>query len=164
VLRIGVTGHRALRDPAAVRDRVDSRLNELCAGQDPVTVVSALAEGADRLVVDQVLLRPHAVLEVILPVAAADYLADFADTDSARAFAGYVGAARSVVVAPGPSEPRDGAYERAGRAIADSVDVLLALWDGAPGAGRGGTAEIVDYALRRGVRVEIVPTERPRPA
>jgi hypothetical protein len=143
-----------------MRARVDRRLDELCAGRDPVIVVSALAEGADRLVADQVLRRPGAALEVILPLAAADYAADFADGASAQEFAGYVDVARSVLVAPGPPVPRDGAYERAGRAIVDSVDVLLALWDGGPGAGRGGTAEIVDYARGRGVRVEVVPTER----
>jgi hypothetical protein len=144
-----------------VRARVDRLLDELCAGRDPVIVVSALAEGADRLVVDRVLLRPRSVLEVILPLAAAEYVADFADAASAQEFAGYVAAARSVRVVPGPSTPRDGAYERSGRAIADSVDVLLALWDGEPGAGRGGTAEIVGYARRRGLQVEVVPTDRP---
>jgi hypothetical protein len=37
--------------------------------------------------------------------------------------------------------------------VVDSSDVVIAIWDGEPGNGRGGTAEIYDYARRRGVPV-----------
>ncbi len=40
----------------------------------------------------------------------------------------------------------------------DECDVLLAVWDGKPAAGRGGTAEIVAYALKRRVPVVAIPT------
>ena len=60
--RIGVTGHRDLADPDALRAPIReavSRLKEMVpvapgAGLAPV-VVSALAEGADRLVAEEVL-------------------------------------------------------------------------------------------------------------
>ena len=45
-----------------------------------------------------------------------------------------------------PTETRAEAYEQVGRYIVDQCDVLIALWDGKPAAGRGGTAEIVQYA------------------
>ena len=38
------------------------------------------------------------------------------------------------------------AYEQAGQYVADHCDVLVALWDGRPATGRGGTEEIVQYA------------------
>jgi hypothetical protein len=33
---------------------------------------------------------------------------------------------------------------------------LVAVWDGQPAAGKGGTADIVDYARRHGIEVRIV--------
>ncbi|MEY2438480.1 MAG: hypothetical protein QOF97_3316, partial [Acidimicrobiaceae bacterium] len=56
---------------------------------------------------------------------------------------------------------REAAYERAGRAVVETSDVLVALWDGGASRGRGGTAEMVAYARERGVPVEVVPVRRP---
>jgi hypothetical protein len=38
----------------------------------------------------------------------------------------------------------------------DRSDVLLAVWDGRPARGFGGTGDVVAYARRRGVPVEVV--------
>jgi hypothetical protein len=59
------------------------------------------------------------------------------------------------------AETRDEAYERAGRRIIDESDVVVALWNGGPSGGRGGTAEIVEYARDRGVPVVWLHTEAP---
>ena len=56
---------------------------------------------------------------------------------------------------------RESAYERAGHAVIEGCDILLALWDGQPSRGQGGTAEIVAEAERRGCRVVVIPVERP---
>jgi tetratricopeptide (TPR) repeat protein len=45
-----------------------------------------------------------------------------------------------------PAMDRDAAYERVGRYVADHCEILIAIWDGQPARGRGGTAEIVAYA------------------
>ena len=47
---------------------------------------------------------------------------------------------------PRRGSSRDEAYERAGRHVVDRADVLIALWDGQPPRGRGGTAS--DRVLR----------------
>jgi hypothetical protein len=44
-------------------------------------------------------------------------------------------------------------YENVGRFVVRHSDVLIAIWDGMPAAGRGGTAEIVYYAAGIGVPV-----------
>jgi len=36
-----------------------------------------------------------------------------------------------------------------GQYVVDHCDVLIAVWDGQPSRGRGGTAEIVQYALEQ---------------
>lgn len=161
-LRVGVTGHRALADPATVADAVDRVLAGLRVPGTAVVAVSSLAEGADRIVARCVLAGADGRLEVVLPLAVDDYATDFADPTSRTEYDGLVAAASDVTVVPAdPADPsREAAYERAGRAVLDRCDVLLALWDGRPSRGRGGTAEIVEQARTRGLRVEVVAVER----
>jgi hypothetical protein len=45
------------------------------------------------------------------------------------------------------------AYEAVGRFVVRHCDVLIAVWDGKPSNGRGGTAEIVHYAATSGVPI-----------
>ena len=166
-LRAGVTGHRNIdeHDPLlaeAIRDVLDLLRSRCRPGTaaTPVNlvVVSALAEGADRMVAREAMAR-GAGLEVVLPLPSEDYLTDFESGTSRSEFCGLLGQA-SAVTELAASGTRDQAYERAGRAIVDRSDVLLALWDGQAARGRGGTAEIVSYARRRGVPVVQLPVER----
>jgi hypothetical protein len=159
-LRIGVTGHRRLAEEAVVEAAVAAVLERLLSTRASVVVVSPLAEGADRLVARCVLARPGSSLEVLLPLPIEDYLTDFGSAPSRAEFLAMVERASSVTVLAGSEPSRVAAYERVGRAVVDGCDVLLALWDGQPGAGRGGTDEIVHYARGRGVRVEVVAVRR----
>ena len=162
-LRVGVSGHRALADPEGVADRVDRALDRLVAGtSSALVVVSGLAEGADRIVARCVLARPGGRLEAVLPLPADDYETDFADERSRREFRELLGLAdRVTVVPPDPADPaREAAYARAGAATVAGCDVLLALWDGRPAQGRGGTAEVVALGRAAGRRVEVVHVHR----
>lgn len=136
-------------------------IDRLLAADVAPTVVSNLAEGADRLVAEIVLARAGSQLEVVLPMAAEDFVNDFEAEASRQQFIRLVQQAASVtVVAQVDGEPREAAYERAGQTMVDGCDVLVALWDGAPSRGRGGTAEIIQYALDRDILVEVVLVER----
>ena len=42
------------------------------------------------------------------------------------------------------------AYEAVGRYVVQHCDLLIAIWNGQPGNGRGGTAEIVQFAVEQG--------------
>lgn len=44
-------------------------------------------------------------------------------------------------------------YEAVGRFVVRHCDVLIAVWDGKPSNGRGGTAEVVHYAATAGVPI-----------
>lgn len=157
---MGVTGHRSLADPAGVRVAVDVVLDRL---DPPLTAVSSLAEGADRLVARAVLDRPEGRLVALLPLEPDDYVADFADEASCEEFNELLAAADEVrvIAPPAPDDgSREAAYERAGRAVLEGCDVLVALWDGGPGRGRGGTAELVAEARERGRWVVVVDVER----
>lgn len=159
VLRVGVTGHRALADPEGLADRVDAELDRLAAGR-PVELRTSLAEGADRLVAVRVLARGGGLV-VLLPLPADDYRRDFGTEPSQHAFDRLSAVADEVHVVEVPEgSSREAAYEAAGHAVVAGSDVLFALWDGEPSQGRGGTAEIVEHARRGGLEVVVIPTER----
>ena len=119
--------------------------------------MSSLAEGADRLVTELVLGTPESRLEVALPVPAQDYRQDFSDPDSRKQFDELLGQASEKWTVP-VSANRDEAYERAGYYVVDRSDVVIALWDGKPARGRGGTGAIVGYARERQVPLVWVKT------
>jgi len=163
-LWVGVTGHRNLARPNEVVAQVDAVLDRLAAdGDRTLVVVSALAEGADRLVAHRVLARPGGRLVALLPLKPVDYVSDFADAASVQEFTELLAAAdESEVIEGAPSDDRtrEAAYERAGHAMLDRSEVLIALWDEEKGRGRGGTSDIVFEARLIGKSVEIVTVER----
>ncbi|HEX3388815.1 MAG TPA: hypothetical protein VHT94_07240, partial [Streptosporangiaceae bacterium] len=154
-LRIGVTGHRRLTDPATLLPGIRAAIQGVIErflgpeAEPALLVISALAEGADRLVAAEVLAGPDATLEASLPLPPAEYLGDFTGDASKAEFNDLLGRAASVWLAR-PGASRDEAYERAGRHVVDRADVLVALWDGEPPRGRGGPATIVAYAREQG--------------
>lgn len=176
-LRIGVTGHRHLGDPAAVRAGLDKWVGELrcrfrTSDRTPIrfTVLTALAAGADRLVPEHLraTLGADAVgVHAVLPLTVHDYMSDFDGLDSRREFARLLAGAEARVdlsrAETLPSDERVGAYERAGWYIVDRCDVLISVWDGQEGHGAGGTAAVVAYADRHNVPVLVVPAPRPDP-
>jgi hypothetical protein len=146
-----------LRD--AVNLAIDQALEVRDAEGDPgeLIVVSALAEGADRLVVHECLRRDGATLEAVLPLPVDEYTKDFGTAVSRREFADLLSRAASVEVAE-TMPTREQAYERAGHLMVDRSDAIVAVWDGLPARGRGGTADIVAYAQDSDVPVLRVDT------
>jgi hypothetical protein len=160
-LRIGVTGHRFLDHEVEIRRGANIAINQALEAGDVrratgepggLIVVSALAEGADRLVVHECLRRDGATLEAVLPLPIDEYAKDFLTADSRREFADLLATAASVEVAE-VMPTREQAYERAGQLMVDHSDAVVAVWDGLPARGRGGTADIVTYAQARRVLV-----------
>lgn len=152
--RIGVTGHRKLADAAAIEAGVDAALAAIEARfpQEPLRILSSLAEGADRLVARRVLSRPGARLVAVLPLPRLDYMTDFESQQSREEFLALLGEAEAVIEMPA-TDSRTEAYERAGRYVVEHSDVLVAVWDGLPASGRGGTAEMVAWARGLGKTV-----------
>ena len=165
IVRVGVTGHRSLANPAEAGKGIVAafeRINDLFGSIGaPVVLnaISSLAMGADQLLAQAVLETPGGMLEVPLPYAADDYRREnFPDRASKDEFDALLSRAALVETAPPTSSPEEG-YERAGKYVVDRCDVLVAVWDGQPGRGRGGTAEVVTYALRSRVPLLVVPPD-----
>ncbi|MGE0447411.1 MAG: hypothetical protein AB7P99_19470 [Vicinamibacterales bacterium] len=176
-LRIGVTGHRAVADPAAIRTAVERLLDQVASTLSrpdaplACTVVSPLAQGADRLVARAAMERLHARLEVVTPFPMAEYRTDFdspADRDefdALLAHAQVIDELPGIGVAEAPTlsadARRDAAYHRVGERVVDACEILIAIWNGRRAAGLGGTADIIDHALRHDRVVLWVDAERP---
>jgi hypothetical protein len=153
--RVGVTGHRKLADVAAVEAGIEIALAAIAVRfpEPPWRVFSSLAEGSDRIAARHVLDRPHARFDArlvaVLPLPPLDYMTDFESQQSKEEFLDLLREAESVIELP-PRHSRNEAYEQAGRYVAEHSEVLLAVWDGLPARGRGGAAEIVEYARSLG--------------
>ncbi|MBI1382182.1 MAG: hypothetical protein GC161_13985 [Planctomycetaceae bacterium] len=122
-------------------------------------LTTALAEGADRIVARAALAAGYG-LHVVLPFPKATYERDFVG-ESLEEFRrlvvhSRVGSCTELDVTDKAQDPL--AYRAAGLLTLAHSDVLIALWDGQPAAGVGGTAEMVIEAHRRQmVVVRITP-------
>jgi hypothetical protein len=167
-LRIGVTGHRVVALAPLMLTRLQDTISAAFSalkqgvadtddqpGSSRLLVVSALAEGADRMVAVAGLAHGAALIAV-LPFPRAAYLGDFATGESKREFLGLLDEAAEVIELDGSianDARRNAAYSAVGEAVVARSDVIFALWDGRPPNGPGGTSEIVDYARRQGCPV-----------
>ncbi len=150
VTRLGVTGHRVI--PAEAYGHVlDGLSGALRPHRRPLEVLSSLAIGADQIFAE-LALDHGARLTAVLP--AADYETTFAPAELAR-FHCLLGRAHARVVLD-YAEVCDEAYYAAGTYIADHCDLVLAVWDGCPARGPGGTADVVHYAREVGRPVSVI--------
>ncbi len=161
------------KDPAVAR-RYGFENGQL---QPPLLrIVSPLALGADRLVATEAVKLDYA-LYVPMPFTHGEYEQDFAGTvplknpkalpiteaEDKKQF-------KELFDQAGPDwmsldgdydeekegehgETRKRAYEAVGHFVVRNSDILIAIWDGEPAAGRGGTQEIVHYAAKVGVPI-----------
>ena len=176
-LTVGVTGHRlgALADAgrAAVRDGIALALDTierealalfkreagLFAPVPPtLTLVSPLADGADQMAAEAGLARGWR-LQTVLPFDRATYVRDFPEPGAAARFTALLEKSDCVLELPGDPDDDAEAYMAAGRATIAHCDVLIAVWDGRPPRGRGGTAEVVHLAVAQGTPVIHIPAD-----
>ena len=176
-LPLGVTGHRAAAIPAEalapLTERIASAISALegaaralaareashFADCTPTfTMVSPLADGADQIAAEAALDRGFA-LQAVLPFPRAEHRADFAAPEALSRYDALLDRAATVLELPGERGHLLDAYVMAGRATVAHCDVLIAVWDGLPQRGRGGTGEVVELAMTRGTPVVHVPVD-----
>ena len=180
-LTVGVTGHRlgALADArvAAIRDEIGLALEAidrqatalfkreaaLFAPAPPLlTLVSPLADGADQMAAEAAIVRGWR-LQAVLPFDRATYAADFGEPGAAARLSALLDQSDCILELPGDPDDDTEAYLGAGRATIAHCDLLIAVWDGRPPRGRGGTAEVVHLAVAQGTPVIHVPSDGERP-
>jgi hypothetical protein len=145
-MRIGITGHqkRPGIDWNWVRKCIDTELRKLSV---PIKGYSSLAEGSDQVFAEAIIER-GGMLEAVIPTPryercfSPEGLAEYQRLRS-------LSQAREL-----PARETDQiSFLNAGRYIVDHSNVMIAVWDGKPAVGLGGTADVVGYALTRGTPV-----------
>ena len=176
-LAVGITGHRPPLLDGDAAERAAPRLAEvltMLAGAatrvleqearfflsdaPAMRLVTPLAEGADQLAAELALAAGYRI-EAVLPLPRDDYTDDFVAANTGARFATLLGQARCALELPTLPAGRADSYALAGRAMLAHSDVVIALWDGAPARGPGGTADIVARALRQGLPVIHIPLD-----
>lgn len=160
-LVIGVTGHRDLIPPdhSELEEKVRSFFSEIREKypHTPLTLLSPLAEGADRLVA-RVALDLDIRLIVPLPMRQEFYQTDFTTRASSAEFDELLSRADHFFVLPlargycedeiqKPGEARNYQYEHVGAYIARHSQILLALWDGVCTDSVGSTSAIIRFQM-----------------
>ena len=183
VFRVGITGHRSL--PDADLQKLDERLGEildviettvhtvhaepsaraLYSDEAPILqFISPLAKGADRISA-KVACAKQWRLAVPMPFAQVSYENDFPDT--VGEFREFVARARqdaAIVELDGiykEESRRPEGYLEVGHFVVRHSDILIAIWDGAPANGLGGTGDVVQGALDTDVAVLHIDSKKP---
>ena len=185
-LTIGVAGHRPHRPPQpgeapdppfdaekvraaidGVLDRLKRAVEEVARedggqfeGAPVVALVTSLAEGADRIAAEAAR-DAELPFDVVLPFAREDYLATFESEELRAEFDALAEKARATLILPrvadeNPDEAAGRSYAQAAATVLAQSDLLLAVWDGAPARGKGGTAETVDEAARQATPIVVI--------
>jgi hypothetical protein len=118
--------------------------------QMTLVLVSPLAEGSDRLVAETALQMGYR-LETPLPFTQAEYERDFPRT--VDSFWALLAHGRTIALDGGRGDEEMRSYEAVGRFVVRNCDLLIAIWDGKPAKGRGGTEEVVQFAVQSGIPV-----------
>lgn len=127
------------------------------------SVSSSLARGADRIVAKAVLERTvtgeRPRLNAVLPLEPDDYRTDFTTLDDRQNFDSLLAldpdfavvksAGAALLNVSDEKSVRDAAYFAAGKRVVDQSNFMIAVWNGRPGLGLGGTADAVHYAVQQ---------------
>jgi hypothetical protein len=162
-IRVAATGHRNNQLPPdalpRVRAAVESALDSIQAAGREATrknarflLVSALAEGADRIAAEAALARGWA-LEAPLPFSIARYEKDFADAESVEQFQALLKQAAKVKPAPKNDDKGDVGYADVGKAVAQGAEIGVIVWNGEAAKGEGGTADVAAHILDAGAPI-----------
>ena len=149
---IGITGHRHLKNQRT-EDFVRLKIRELLIKYlnlfPQMDALSALAEGADTIFAQEAL-NLGIPLTSVIPFA--KYEDDFSEPDARKQFRHLLANSQNIV-RMNYTNRSDNAYLEAGKWIVDHSDLLFAVWDGKPAAGKGGTGDVVNYAISEKVPV-----------
>lgn len=181
VISVGVTGHRSQalgpECMATLGDRITAALKliaestvalsetrPVCFSRDPplMRFITPIADGTDQIAAEAALALGWEV-EAVLPFERNLYRDTLADEESRRRFDALLAHATRVLELPGEATDETEGYAMAGRATVAHCDILIAVWDGLKARGRGGTGEVVEFAVSRGTPVAHLSPDPSRP-
>ena len=176
-LTVGIAGHRTNRLDDALEAAMQQRLAEVLTavqaamaeiaaeaspwfapGPPLLRLVTGLAEGTDHVGTETGIALGYATAAV-LPFPREIYLDDFPDAAGRARYERLLAATECVFELPGSRADEGEAYALVASGINAQADLLVAVWDGLPARGRGGTAEVITAALAHGKPVVHIPLD-----
>ena len=137
---LGVTGHQSI--PPEALDYVIAGIRDCINTQPgPLTGYSSLAAGADQLFAHELLAAGGALIAII---PSQGYESTFSD-EGLRSYEDLLAHCTETVTLDF-AEPTEEAFMAAGEEVIRHSEVVIAVWDGQPAKGLGGTADAVAYA------------------
>jgi hypothetical protein len=147
-MRIGITGHQKLKEPSNWR-WVREEFYRLLSPLPSLIGVTSLAIGADQLFANAVL-QYQGSLEIVIPFAG--YESTFSEGYDRQEYRRLLHLALKAEVLEKHGSDED-AYFAAGKRMVDLSELIVAVWNGEPAAGLGGTADVVNYAVQQRKRI-----------
>ena len=140
---VGFAGHRHLQNREKVREVLLTLVNSLRAEISGQLVgYSSVAIGGDTIFAEA-LLSCGLPWMALLPHPEHDFKNDFTESDWATTSALLQRALRVQSLSEKKGTDRDLAYLECGILVVEEADLVVAVWDGKPARGVGGTADIV---------------------
>ncbi len=159
MIKICVTGHRNLMNLNDVERDIALSLQYFQETYNDLEAISAIAEGADTLFVEAA--KKYKIrLKFMIPFEIEEYKKDFKGVD-------LVNLERNIEENTGrfievnklktkDKNEKELAYLKTGQKMVDEADIVLAVWDGNPAMGKGGTGDIVAYAKSKNKELHII--------
>ena len=148
-MNVGITGHQHIDDDTAWT-WVDKTISKILKfHKETLTGITSLAVGSDQLFA-RIVLTLGGSPYVVIPFP--DYERTFTNPEDLRSYRAYIEASDNIETLD-PSDSDELAYLAAGRRVVDLAEIMIAVWDGNPANGIGGTADIVNYALEKGTNI-----------
>lgn len=138
----GITGHQDLGNSNKVFD-ISKALKRIFTEEQITFGYTSLAIGADQLFAE-ILLEAECPYCAVIP--SKGYENTFKDEKSLKNYKTLLQYADQKKVLSF-DYPEEKAFYEAGKYIIESSDLLVAIWDGNPARGLGGTGDIVEYGI-----------------
>lgn len=139
-MKVGITGHQHLGSEETI-SWISSVLESVIDQSNIDVGITSLAVGADQLFAE-VLKKKHIRYIVIIP--SDEYEKTFKDRNHVEKYRDLLHSASDTMKMSFP-EPSETAFYAAGKEMVNLADLIIAIWDGRPAKGLGGTADIVQY-------------------
>ncbi len=141
-MKVGITGHQNIGSGETIKWVT----NTLTAYINTISIelgLTSLAIGADQLFAH---LLQHSNIPYTVIIPCDNYERTFSDTASLQNYQALLNTSFNNFHLPF-HEPTEAAFYQAGKEIVDRSDMIIAIWNGQPAKGLGGTGDIVKYAI-----------------
>jgi predicted Rossmann fold nucleotide-binding protein DprA/Smf involved in DNA uptake len=150
-MKIGVTGHQNL--PVSALEYIKGNIESILVRYRADLIgISSLAAGADQLFCE-IVLKCGGILHIVIPCHG--YEKTFNNQEDLLRYLDILEKARTVETLEN-DEPSEDAFLEAGKHIVDLSELMVAVWDGLEAKGKGGTGDIVSYALELGREIVVI--------